>query len=456
MSRLPQTAALVALGFLSWASPAGAKGKVLAGGGCARSTADSSCKDVGVGALLPAQSTLVAGKDGVTIALDDRSSVRLLAGGEIRLLPRTKLQLGKGDTPAEVLQLLRGKAFAELASAGALLIKGPQQNAAVLKKGSGLVKVADDTFLLAMLQGSGVLGSGSDFNDVSEGYVRVIRKGDKPAYRALLRAPSSSVEPPVLLQVGPSGPGARLSWGALPGAEAYEIEVRSARGTSLKKMPKTSEQMPLDGLDGGDHEVRVRGVDGEDLEGPWSASHKFSVVGIDLPPGASFHGNAVQLPEKGKVKLRASSEMEVSFAQLTTFVPAPGEVGLAQGKAQTLRLRRRGETQEVRLLLIPRSYQARVVLSPNNARWPQDAIVIDIDLVSGNGMPAPSDVEMVPRVTLDQEVLTPSWSREGGRLRATIAPRGDKKPHVLRVEVSDQHGFPLGRNFLEVAAGPPR
>jgi hypothetical protein len=63
---------------------------------------------------------------------------------------------------------------------------------------------------------------------------------------------------------------------------------------------------------------------------------------------------------------------------------------------------------------------------------------------------------MVPRVTLDQEVLTPSWSREGGRLRATIAPRGDKKPHVLRVEVSDQHGFPLGRNFLEVAAGPPR
>jgi hypothetical protein len=367
------------------------------------------------------------------------------------------VQIGKGDTPAEALQITRGKVFAELnPSGGALLMKGPQQMAAILKKGSAVVKVGEDTFLLGVFQGAGVLGSGSDFSDVTGGRVRVVRKGEKPAYRDLLRAPEPRLEPAILLQVGASGGGARLAWAALPGAEAYEVSIRSSKGVSLKKLPKGSTETLLDGLEGGEHEISLRGVDAEDLEGPWSAPQKLSLVGVELPPGASSQGNTVQLPEKGRLKIRASGEIEASYDRLTTFVPVPGEVGLDQGKARVLRLRRRGESREVQVQLVPRSYQARIRLTPANARWPQDPVGIEVELVSGNGMPAPSDIELIPKVTLDQEVLDLTFQREGGKLRATVAPRGDKKPHVIRVEVSDQYGFFLGRNFLEVAAGSGR
>lgn len=427
--------------------------KVQGGSGCFKATPESACKEVSSGATLPFQSSLVSGKEGILLELADHSTVQLSEGTEVKFLPRTKLQLGKGDTSAEVLQIHHGKLSVSLASSsGALLVKGPNQNAAVIKKGNGIVKVTEDSFVLAMLQGNGVLGSGSEYNDVHEGHVRVLRKKEKPIYRELMHAPEARLEPTIALRVGASPGGARLTWGELPGASAYEVEVRPVKGVGLlKRLPKGTSELSLDSLDGGDYEVGVRAVDSEDFESPWSELRKLSIISIELPPGASMHGNAAQLPDKGKLKLRASPTIEASFDLLTTFVPVPSEVGLAQGKAQTLRLRRRGETQEVQLRLVPRSYQAVVRLSPSNPRWPRDPVQIDIELVSGNGLPAPSDVEMVPRVTLDQEVLSPSWSRADTHLRAVVAPRGDKKPHVLRVEVADQYGFFLGRNFLEVA-----
>ncbi|MDW8248116.1 MAG: serine/threonine-protein kinase [Myxococcales bacterium] len=230
------------------------------------------------------------------------------------------------------------------------------------------------------------------------------------------------------------------------------MAIRSEKGVSSKKIPGKATELSLDGLEGGDYEIRLRGIDAEDLESPWSSPQKLSVVGVDLPPGSFAQGNMIQLPEKGRLKVRASGEIEASYDRLTTFVPVPGEVGLDQGKARVLRLRRRGESREVQLQILPRSYRAQVRLVPPNARWPQDSIEIEVELVTGNGMSAPSDIELIPRVTLDQEVLLLPFQREGSKLRATVAPRGDRKPHVLRVEVSDQFGFFLGRNFLEVAA----
>jgi hypothetical protein len=454
MVRLLKTTAL--LGLLGWASPVEARVKVLTGSGCAKATPGAACRDVSSGGMLLVQHSFAAGKGGATLELDDRTVLRLSEGTEIRLLPRTKVQIGKGDTPAESLQLQRGKILAELGGPGVLLVKGGQQNAAVLKKGSGVIKASEDLFALGVFQGSGVLGSGSSFNEVSEGFIRVFRKGEKPVYRELLRTPSLSSSAALLLRTARAPASLRLSWAPLPGAGSYEVEVRPASGPALLRSPaKGASEMALDDLDVGDHELRLRAIDVDGFESPWSAPVSLSVLSVEMPPGATLSGSTVQLPDKAKIKLRASPGVEASFDRLSTFVPVPGEVGLAQGAAQTLRLRRRGETGELQLLLIPRSYQARVRLSPMNARWPKDPVDIEIELVSSAGLP-PGDIELIPRVTLDQEQLSPSWERSGARMQAQIPPRNDGKPHVIRVEVVDQHGFFLGRNFLEVAAEPRR
>ena len=152
--------------------------KVEGGAGCVKATAEASCSDVSSGSNVGASAIVVAGSGGLVVSLADRTVVRLTEGSELKMLPRTKLQLGHGDTPAEAVQLVRGKLVAELgAGPGALLVKTSQPVAAVIKRGSAAVKVGDDV-VLANLRGASVIGSGSEFLDVPEGKMRVLPKGD--------------------------------------------------------------------------------------------------------------------------------------------------------------------------------------------------------------------------------------------------------------------------------------
>ena len=450
------------VGGLAWlvasAVPATAAGpgvKVETGSGCAKSTPEGACGDVAAGATIGPGATLVAGASGLTVTLADRSVVRLTEGTELRLLPRTKLQLGRGDTMAEVVQLMRGKLVAEVAvGPGALLVKTSQPVAAVVKKGTAVVKVSDEAVVLATLRGASVLGSGSEFNEVPEGRMRVLTRGDpKGTMRDVARAPTEvQLSAGVQFRFVAGGNPVKLTWTAPTGAQSYEVELRTAQKLPvLRRLPKGTSELALGELGPGQHEVAVRAIDADGFEGSWSPVQRLAVVEVTLPTGASAQGDLVQLPDKRKLRLGAVDGLEASFDQLTTFIPAPSEIGLTNDRITTLRLRRRGETAETRLRLAPRSLQAQVTLTPKNARWPSNPVQIEIRLVSLLGLPPPSDIEMRPQVTLDQEVLSPTWTRDGDRLRATVPPRSDRRPHVLRVEVADQHGLPLGRGFVEIA-----
>jgi hypothetical protein len=48
-----------------------------------------------------------------------------------------------------------------------------------------------------------------------------------------------------------------------------------------------------------------------------------------------------------------------------------------------------------------------------------------------------------------------AFTREGNRLIGTVLPTANPGPWVLRVEVKDQFGALLGRDFLEIAKAPP-
>lgn len=67
------------------------------------------------------------------------------------------------------------------------------------------------------------------------------------------------------------------------------------------------------------------------------------------------------------------------------------------------------------------------------------------------GQPIPDWLDVIPTVTLGIDPISVDWKREGRVLRATIPPNEEKKgPWVLRVEVADQYGVPLGRDFVEI------
>ena len=52
------------------------------------------------------------------------------------------------------------------------------------------------------------------------------------------------------------------------------------------------------------------------------------------------------------------------------------------------------------------------------------------------------------------EPIEVSFTRDGNRLVGTVPPTAVPGPWVLRVEVKDQFGALLGRDFLEIAKAP--
>lgn len=447
--------------FPGAASAAPSLARTTGGEGCIKEQAEGACKEAAVGASLSTGMFFVAGKGGATLEFSDKAVVRLVEGAEIRMMPRTKIQLSaKEETPASVVQLNRGKIFVDLPAAKvAFLAKAQHQTTAIVKRGSGVVKVSEDAVVMASFSGMGVLASGNDYNDVPAGKMRIMRKGDpKGTVRDLPATPAVQASKVMAVRIeGAKAEPLRLLWKALS-VDGYEVEVRPVGGaSSLRRVAKDQTGVSLDDLAPGAYEVGVRAVDAEGFESPWSAPLRLNVVSIELPTGGVILSNGtIQLPDKQKLKLRHTSGLEATFNDIEAFSAPPSEIGLLGGRAQTLRLRRKGETEEFRVRLEPRDVKALVEMSPKNPKWPDNPIAIEIRAVSGDGGPAPSNIEVVPRVTIDVEPVSLSWSRDGDRLKAVLAPRDDGKLHVVRVEVADQHGLFLGRNFIEVTPSRPR
>jgi hypothetical protein len=57
-------------------------------------------------------------------------------------------------------------------------------------------------------------------------------------------------------------------------------------------------------------------------------------------------------------------------------------------------------------------------------------------------------------VKLGIEPIEVTFSRQGNRLVGVVPPPAKPGPWVLRVEVKDQFGALLGRDFLEIAKAP--
>ncbi len=461
-----RTAHLLAPGLLLLASlttcpeahAAPASAKAIEGEGCFRENGEGECKSIGKGVVMLAPSSFVGGKGGATLEFSDKISLRVPEGVEVKLLPRTKLQLSaKEDTSASVIGLNAGKVIVTLPEKGkaAMMVKAPHQMTSITKSGSAVVKVSDESMAVGAFSGSSLLASGNDWNDVPSGKLRVIKKSDpKGQLRPLMATPEVTQLKPVQLVMNDArGEPLKLTWQPVPGAERYEAELRPAAGDVARQIvDKTKNEAGFGSLGGGSYTLVVRAIDSEELEGPWSAPQRVQVASVELPKGAIVMGDgAIQLPDGQKVKLKNVAGLEASFNDFAMFVAPPSEVGLLAGRAQVLRLRRKGETEELRVRLEPRSVKAEVDLTPKTARWPTDPVIIEIRLVSGTGGAPPTDVQVVPTVTIDLAPVEVTWARDGGRYRGTVAPRNDAKPHTVRVEVADQHGFFLGRNFLEVA-----
>ncbi len=240
-------------------------------------------------------------------------------------------------------------------------------------------------------------------------------------------------------------------------AERYELRLVAKDGAEQRRAIRGGTQLsdPFGAVPPGAYQLSTRSVDAEGIAGPWSASELLRVVGVSLPPGGYTADGDIFIGKGQEVRFSNTDGLEMTYEGAGRYVPASQAVTLYRGETTVVSFRVPGSVYPTTARLRPRGLYAQVTLGPQRAVWPNDAVQIAVELRSKEGEAIPEWVELKTDVRLGIEPIEVEFTRSGNRLIGTVPPAAKPGPWVLRVEVKDQFGALLGRDFLEIARALP-
>jgi hypothetical protein len=240
-------------------------------------------------------------------------------------------------------------------------------------------------------------------------------------------------------------------------AKRYELRLRTPDG-SAEQLRRVGGATRLSeafvGLLPGRYELTLRSLDADGIAGAWSAPEPVRVVGVTLPPGGYSSAGDIFIGKGQEVRFSNTEGLEMTYEGAGRYVPASEAVTLYRGETTVVSFRVPGSVYPTTARLRPRGVFAHVAIGPRRAVWPKDSVQIVIELRSKAGEAVPQWLELKTDVKLGIEPLEVAFTRDGNRLIGTVPPPERPGPWVLRVEVKDQFGSLLGRDFLEIASAP--
>jgi len=299
------------------------------------------------------------------------------------------------------------------------------------------------------------VGVGNDWKALKQGFARTLAPEDPSAVpRPILAAPMPAFDRGLVFVHDADTGSANASWRAVKDAKSYDVRVSRAEGartTVVSRELVTVASTGLRALSPGTYSIVVTAIDKSGLLGTPSEAKVIRVAGLEMPEGATVgQDGAIVLAREQRVRLLASSGLEVSYGTSQIFAPAPSTLGLAHNESVVARVRAPGTADETIIRLEPRGLRARVQVGPRTASWPRDSVVVAVELYDDSGRPIPEG-SVTPTVTVNLERVKLYWQRSVRAMRATIPPSASGGPWVVRAEVRDGRGELLGRDFLEVA-----
>jgi hypothetical protein len=252
-----------------------------------------------------------------------------------------------------------------------------------------------------------------------------------------------------------------FAFGEVATAQHYQLRLRAADGSTQVRTVRGRLRLdePFAPVPPGQYELSARSFDAEGIAGLWSKAEPVRVVGVTLPPGGYATGGDIFIGKGQEVRFSNTQGLEMTYEGSGRYLPASEAVSLYRGETTMVSFRVPGSTFPTSARLRPRGLYARVVLGPRRAVWPTDPVQIAVELRSKDGEDVPQWLELKPEVKLGIEPIAVTFTRDGNRLIGTVAPTAAPSdrpgPWVLRVEVKDQFGALLGRDFLEIAKAKP-
>ena len=187
------------------------------------------------------------------------------------------------------------------------------------------------------------------------------------------------------------------------------------------------------------------------MRGPWSKRVPLRVVGVALPDGAYVASGNIHLGQGQKARFTHTEGLVLTHSGVRRYLPGSSLVPLHENARTMVSFRLPGTATLAITEMLPRPVRAEIEIGPKRARWPKDEVKVSVALAPSGPGSVPISIEAHPRVMIGIDPVELEWHRRGNRMEAVVPPSSDKGPWVVRVEVEDQYGVPLGRDFLEVA-----
>jgi hypothetical protein len=401
-----------------------------------------------------------ASASGAVFELPSRAKVHVFPNAVVRLFPvPQELLLTSGRATTWSLTVTSGRVDVEMPSSKhtAVLATMGKLNAAVTK-GHAVMIVTRDEATVANLEGEVKTLLSNQWQAVPVGSIATLST-DSPSFTTRSGLPFPKLSDGPRMFIAPSNALALggFRWAPVPGAARYELRIRRLVDGKVMDQRGVSQPEFADGfapVAAGDYGLSLRSVDARGLESSWSPEAKLRVIGVVLPPGSYSNDRAIFIGAGQQVRFTNASGLELAYSGAgSAYSAALGTIPFGNSPI-VIGLRSPGSFDVATARLEPRDVYADVRIGPKRALWPRDPVSIDIQLMSKAGAEIPSFLQVVPKVTLGLEPLDLIFEREGNVLHAVIPPSDGPGPWVLRVEVADQFGVPLGHDFLEVASQP--
>jgi hypothetical protein len=397
-----------------------------------------------------------AGPNGARFALPSGAFLQASPGSTLRVFARPQdLSLGPGGkTQTWSLALSRGRVDVEVPPGGrSAVLVSVARVAAVVSSGNAVVFAEPSAVTVVNTGGAAKTFIDNRWSTVEPGH-QLEMTSEHPAGldSKLLESPVFDKGDRVWFtgveQVRLSG----FRWRPVAGAARFDVELRDGQKLIARaSLPEPELGQALAPVGPGEYALRIRSVDARGIEGAWSAPLALRVVGVELPAGAYQEAGGIYLSGGQKLRFSHTGGLEMTYVGAGQYFPATDEVGLYRNQRTIVSLRYPNTAEIAYARLEPRDVYAQVFAGPKLATWPRDPIALTVRLRTRAGAPVPAFIEVAPKVQVGVDPIEVNWRREGNELHAVVPPQAGRGPWVIRVDVADQFGIPLGRDFVEVA-----
>lgn len=404
----------------------------------------------------------ITGDHGADYELPGGIHVCLTPGSEATVVPQPQMLAlsGAKRTPTYSVYLKRGHVDVEIpeSSSGAVAVAGPADVRVISQRGASAVSATERGVFVWTERHPLLISQKERLSRLRPGTVRKYSSVSPPQDYQSIDAPSWVAGRRVWLAMPDRASVTDLSWSPVAGAVSYRIELRDAStgkpiANTDQKETTLRQAFPLAP---GNYQLYVRAVDRNEMPGSLSAALPLQIVGVDVPAGAELQPDArIEMSHSQTIQLKNADGLSLKRASERTARPASEPVGIANGKPTPLMIQANDNAAEACLVwLVPRQSPVAAYVGPKWVIWPHEAVDLEVRWTDSSGHRLPDDVDPNVTVYVGIEPIDVSWNKQADVWRANLGPQPGHGPWVVRLEIRDQTGTLLARDFVEVERRP--